>query len=329
MRSLISVIIPVFDERENLDALASRLQAVFDRSTSCSFEVIFVDDGSRDGSSEILDRINERDARHKVIHFSRNFGHQAAFQAGLDAAAGNAVVLMDADLQDPPELIEEFLRKWAEGYEVVYAIRQKRKESLWKRTAYKIFYRTLRLISEIDAPLDAGDFCLMDYRVVQTLVALRERNRFLRGLRSWVGFRQIGVEYDRDSRNAGEPKYTLRKLLRLAFSGYVGFSSLPLRLSAWLGLSCATAGFLLALWAILSRIFEPHVPQGWASTTAVILVVGGVQLVMLGVIGEYLGRVYDEVRARPLYVISSRTGFSEKQNMGEGIKMAAKSNFRD
>src|SRR2546421_1960532 len=158
MRSLISVIIPVFDEGENLDDLASRLQAVFDRSTSCSFEVIFVDDGSRDGSSEVLDRINERDGRYKVIHFSRNFGHQAALQAGLDASAGNAVVLMDADLQDPPELIEEFLRKWAEGYEVVYAIRQKRKESLWKRTAYKIFYRTLRLISEIDAPLDAGDF---------------------------------------------------------------------------------------------------------------------------------------------------------------------------
>ncbi len=315
MKPSVSVIFPVYNEQENLDALVSRVHPVLEGCARGSFEVVFVDDGSRDGSGELLDALSERDRRYKVIHFSRNFGHQAALQAGLDAANGRAVVLMDADLQDPPELVSRFIEKWEEGFEVVYAIRKKRKEAVWKRVAYSAFYRTMRLIAEIDAPLDAGDFCLMDHRVVETLVALRERNRFLRGLRSWVGFRQIGVEYERDSRNAGEPKYTFRKLVGLAVSGYVGFSSIPLRLAAWLGVSSAAAGFLVATWVILSKFLTPHVPQGWASTIAVILFVGGVQLVMLGVIGEYLGRVYDEVRMRPLYVVSSRVGFSEMQDV--------------
>lgn len=314
-RPLVSVVFPVYNERENLDTLMSRVHPVLERAADGSFEVVFVDDGSRDGSGEMLDAISEGDRRYKVIHFSRNFGHQAALQAGLDATQGSAVVLMDADLQDPPELIYRFIEKWREGYEVVYAIRKKRKESPWKRMAYATFYRTMKFIAEIDTPLDAGDFCLMDRRVVQTLVALRERNRFLRGLRSWAGFRQVGVEYERASRNAGEPKYTFRKLVGLALSGYIGFSSLPLRLAAWLGLSSATAGFLLALWVLLSKLFLPHIPQGWASTIAVILFVGGVQLIMLGVIGEYLGRVYDEVRQRPLYIVSSQAGFSEKQGV--------------
>jgi glycosyltransferase involved in cell wall biosynthesis len=329
MRPQISVVIPVYNERDNLDDLVSRLQASLNPVTSGSFEVIFVDDGSRDGSWEILDRISELDLRYKVIHFSRNFGHQAALQAGLDATAGAAVVLMDADLQDPPELIEKFIDKWKEGFEVVYAVRTKRKESLWKRVAYKVFYRTLRVISEIEAPLDAGDFCLMDHRVVSTLIALREHNRFLRGLRSWAGFRQVGVEYERDARNAGKPKYTLRKLSGLALSGYFGFSSMPLRLSAWIGLSSAAAGFVLAIWAVLDKILTPHVPQGWASTIAVVLLIGGVQLVMLGVMGEYLGRVYDEVRARPLYVVSSRVGFSDPQSPGAGNKLVAESAVND
>jgi len=307
----ISVVFPVFNERENLSTLLSRVHPVLERETRGSFEVVFVDDGSRDGSAQVLDGISERDNRYKVIHFSRNFGHQAALQAGLDSACGDAVVLMDADLQDPPELISKLIAKWREGYEVVYAIRKKRKEAAWKRLAYNLFYRTMRLIAEIDAPLDAGDFCLMDKRVVDTLVALRERNRFLRGLRSWVGFRQLGIEYERDARNAGEPKYTLRKLIGLAISGYVGFSSMPLRLAAWLGACCASAGFLVLTWAVLSKFITPNVPQGWASTIAVILFVGGVQLMMLGVIGEYLGRVYDEVRVRPLYVVSSRVGYPE------------------
>lgn len=322
MRSQVSVVFPVYNESENLDALVSRVHPVLDNATNGSFEVVFVDDGSRDGSGKVLDALSDRDRRYKVIHFSRNFGHQAALQAGLDAVRGRAVVLMDSDLQDPPELISRFIEKWREGYEVVYAIRRKRKESVWKRAAYNIFYRTMRFIAEIDAPLNAGDFCLMDRRVVDTLVALRERNRFLRGLRSWVGFRQIGVEYERDSRNAGEPKYTFRKLVGLALSGYIGFSSLPLRLAAWLGLWSATAGFLLTIWVIVSKLTVPHAPQGWASTIAVILFVGGVQMIMLGVIGEYLGRVYDEVRQRPLYVVSSRTGFSGRALEVEPVEFA-------
>ena len=311
MRPLVSVIFPVYDERENLAALTARAQPVLERATDGAFEVLFVDDGSRDGSSELLDELSAHDARYKVIHLSRNFGHQAALQAGLDAAAGRAVVLMDADLQDPPELLGQFIDKWREGYEVVYAVRRKRKESLLKRAAYATFYRTMRAIAEIDAPPDAGDFCLLDYRVVETLVALRERNRFLRGLRSWVGFRQIGVEYERAARHAGRPKYTLRKLFRLALSGYVGFSSLPLRAAAWLGLLSAGAGFLMTVWVVVEKLRGIVAPRGWASTIAVILFVGGVQLIILGVIGEYLGRVYDEVRRRPLYVVSARTGFAE------------------
>jgi dolichol-phosphate mannosyltransferase len=250
------------------------------------------------------------DPRHKVIHFSRNFGHQAALQAGLDAAAGDAVILMDADLQDPPELLTKLVATWQEGFDVVYAVRKSRKEALWKRLSYQLFYRTLRLVAEIDTPLDAGDFCLMDRRVVTTLVSLREQNRFLRGLRSWVGFKQVGVEYERDPRSAGVPKYTLRKLIRLAVSGYVGFSSLPLRIASWLGLGAASAGFLVSVWVIMNRLTSSTVPHGWASTTAVVLFIGGTQLIVLGVIGEYLGRVYDEVRRRPLYIVSSSVGFS-------------------
>jgi dolichol-phosphate mannosyltransferase len=322
MRPEVSVVFPVYNEYENLDVLFKRVHPVLQEAAHGSFEVIFVDDGSADGSEELLDALSERDQRYKVLHFSRNFGHQAALQAGLEATRGKAVVLMDADLQDPPELISRFLDKWREGYEVVYAIRKRRKEAALKRLAYWVFYRSMRFIAEIDAPLDAGDFCLMDRRVVDTLVSLPERNRFLRGLRSWVGFKQIGIEYERDARNAGAAKYSLSKLIGLAVSGYVGFSSLPLRMAAWLGVSASLAGFAMTIWVILSRVFVPHVPQGWASLTAVVLFVGGVQLIMLGVIGEYLGRVYDEVRQRPLYVISSRVGFADNKVSVETVEFA-------
>lgn len=322
MRPEVSVVFPVYNEQENLDVLFERVHPVLEEAANGSFEVIFVDDGSADGSEEFLDALSERDHRYKVIHFSRNFGHQAALQAGLEATRGHAVVLMDADLQDPPELISRFIAKWREGYKVVYAIRKRRKEASWKRLAYWVFYRSMRFIAEIDAPLDAGDFCLMDRRVVDTLVSLPERNRFLRGLRSWIGFKQIGVEYERDARNAGDPKYSLRKLIGLAVSGYVGFSSFPLRVAAWLGVSASLAGFAMTIWVIFSRIFVPHVPQGWASLIAVVLFVGGVQLIMLGVIGEYLGRVYDEVRQRPLYVVSSRVGFADNKVSIETVEFA-------
>ncbi len=312
MSPAISVVLPVYNERETLQELVNRLTPILEENAEGSFEVLFVDDGSRDGSDRIIDGFHARDSRIKAIHFSRNFGHQAALQAGLDAATGDAVVLMDADLQDPPELLKEFIEQWRRGADVVYAVRRNRKEAAWKRAAYSAFYRTMKVISEIDVPLDAGDFCLMDRRVVDTIVGLRERNRFLRGLRSWVGFKQIGVEYERGMRHAGEPKYTLRKLVGLALSGYLGFSAAPLRMATWLGLIAATTGFLVALWAVFTKLAGIYSPRGWASTLAVILFIGGVQLLMLGVIGEYLSRVYDEVRRRPLYIVRSRVGLEDR-----------------
>lgn len=311
MTPMISVVVPVYNERDNLDVLFRRLIPVLEKAASGSFEVVFVNDGSEDDSAELLDTLHTVDHRVKVIHLSRNFGHQAALQAGLDEALGRAVILMDADLQDPPELLEAFIDRWRQGYEVVYAVRKRRKENFIKRAAYAAFYRTMRAMAEIDVPLDAGDFCLLDRRVVDQLVSLPERNRFLRGLRSWVGFNQIGVEYDRDARYAGTSKYTLRKMLRLALAGYIGFSVMPLRMATWLGFLSAGVGFVIAVWALVTKIMNIPSPRGWASTLSVILFVGGVQLLMLGVIGEYLGRVYDEVRRRPLYIVRSRLGFAQ------------------
>jgi dolichol-phosphate mannosyltransferase len=313
MVPIISVVLPVFNERETLSALVARLKPVLEASADGSFEVVFVNDGSSDGSDQIIDGFHEGDPRFKAIHFSRNFGHQAALQAGLDAASGAAVVLMDADLQDPPELLKQFIDNWQRGFEVVYAVRKRRKEVILKRAAYGLFYRTMKAVAEIDVPLDAGDFCLLDRRVVDTLIALRERNRFLRGLRSWVGFKQIGVVYEREARYAGEPKYTLRKLIRLALSGYIGFSAMPLRMAAWLGVAAAGAGFLVALWTLVTKFAGIYSPRGWASTIAIILFIGGVQLLMLGILGEYLSRVYDEVRQRPLYIVRGRVGLDEAE----------------
>ena len=311
MAPTLSVVLPVYNESDNLEDLLARLLPTLEKAAHGSFEIVFVDDGSRDGSAEILDSFHERDPRVKSVHLSRNFGHQAALQAGLDRSTGKSVAMMDADLQDPPEILVQLLERWRQGYDVVYALRKNRKEGLLKRAGYSLFYRTMRAMAEIDIPLDAGDFCLLDRRVVDTLVSLRERNRFLRGLRSWVGFKQIGVEYERESRHAGVPKYTFRKLFKLALSGYIGFSALPLRAAAALGFLAAGTGFALAAWAIVTKILDINSPRGWASTLAVVLFVGGAQLIMLGVIGEYLSRVYDEVRQRPIYIVSSHTGFAE------------------
>ncbi len=319
----ISVILPVFNERENLDELLRRSLPVLEASSGGSFEMIFVDDGSNDGSAEILDAYQQRDPRLKVVHFSRNFGHQAALQCGLDQAQGNVVVLMDSDLQDPPELLHDFLARWREGYNVVFAIRTKRKENAVKKAAYYAFYRTMKAIAEIDVPLDAGDFCLLDRRVVQVLVGLPERNRFLRGLRSWVGFQQIGVPYERGARHSGTPKYTPSKLFKLALAGYVGFSSMPLRLASWLGFISAGIGFAIGAWAVIVKLAGVVTPIGWASTIAVTLFVGGMQLFVVGIVGEYLSRMYDEVRKRPLYVVRSRVGFGEEENALRHMSLSA------
>lgn len=309
----LTVVLPVYNERENLDALVARLLPVATGAVGDAVEIIFVDDGSSDGSGQMLDALHARDPRLKAIHFSRNFGHQAALQAGLDAASGAAVVLMDADLQDPPEVVAALVGKWREGFDVVYAVRTRRKESIAMRVAYNLFYRTLHALAEIEIPLDAGDFCLMDRKVVDTIVALPERNRFLRGLRSWVGFTHVALPYERDARHAGAPKYTFTKLVKLALSGYVGFSKTPLTLATWLGFLAALGGFALAAWSFGHKVF-PMVtppPKGWTSLMATVMFMGGVQLFMLGVLGEYLGRIYDEVRQRPLYVVGRRVGFGE------------------
>jgi len=303
-----SVVVPVFNEHETLHALIDRLVPVLAEVTGGSFEVIFVDDGSSDGSSDILDALHADDGRVKVVHLSRNFGHQAALQAGIDAARGRAVVLMDADLQDRPEDLRAFFARWRDGYDVVYAIRTDRKEGRTKRTAYSLFYRTLRMISEVDVAVDAGDFSLIDRRVLDVLAMFPERNRMLRGLRSWVGFRQVGVECSRDARFAGASKYTIGKLLTLALSGYVGFSVVPLRLATWSGFVAAATGFAVMVWVFVTKLLDVPSPRGWASTLAVILFIGGVQMLLLGVLGEYLGRIYDEVRRRPLYIVRSRLG---------------------
>jgi glycosyltransferase involved in cell wall biosynthesis len=302
--SCLSIAIPVFNEEENLPKLAARLTTAIAALPFDDYEIIFVDDGSSDATPSLLASFHESDSHIRVIRFSRNFGHQAALQAGMDESRGDALVFMDADLQDPPEVIADFVAQWRAGYEIVYAVRKKRKENVFKRASYKLFYRSLQAVANIDVPLDAGDFCLMDRRVVNALKALPERNRFLRGLRSWIGFAQIGVEYERQARLAGTPKYTLGKLLGLALSGYIGFSALPLRVASALGTLSALAGLGLMVWAVLQKITGHPTPWGWASTVSMILFMGGMQLGVLGIVGEYLSRTYDEVRRRPLYIVS-------------------------
>lgn len=324
MRPLISVVVPVYNEAAGLALLRDRLTPVLERVAAGSYEVVYVDDGSDDGSGALLDGFHRGDGRAKVIHLSRNFGHQAALQAGIDVASGEAVALIDCDLQDPPELLEQFAERWRAGFEVVYAVRRRRPDAWWKRASYFGFYRILRLIADVPIPHDAGDFCLLDRSVVRVLRSLPERSRFLRGLRSWAGFRQCAVEYDRDPRSAGASKYTTARLMALALSGYVGFSKMPLRFAALLGLTSAVAGVAMAVGIALAKVWGVASPRGWTSTIAVILVLGGLQLLMAGVLGEYLGRVYDEVRQRPLYIVRSTRGLDEASAAREPARDATR-----
>lgn len=303
-----SIVIPIYNEEETIPELVRRLTAVMDALSRPS-EVIFVDDGSRDASFRLFHELHQRDRRFKVIRFSRNFGHQVAISAGIDHASGEAIMIMDGDLQDPPELLPEFLKKRDEGFDVVYAVRKKRKEPLFKKLAYFTFYRLLQRVAAIDIPLDAGDFSLIDKRVADALRAMPERHRFVRGIRSWTGFRQTGLEYERDRRFGGEVKYTTAKLLRLALDGMFSFSYVPLRLASYVGLGISLISFAMALFYFLQKLFVGIDTKGWASTIVIILFLGGVQLLTVGIIGEYIGRIYDEVKQRPLYVISERVGF--------------------
>ncbi len=300
---------PVLNEQQVLPAFYARLRAVLATLPDAS-EVIFVDDGSTDRTPALLDEWAAADVSLRVIHLSRNFGHQAALTAGIDHASGDAVVLIDADLQDPPELITQFHTRWREGYQVVLGHRRRRDAGLLRRSLYHLFYKTLHFLAEIDIPLDSGDFSLMDRSVVTALRRLPERTRFLRGLRSWVGLKQVAVEYDRPARESGESKYTLPKLLKLAFDGIVSFSAAPLRLALLFGTLISLAGFVLIGVLFYLRLRHAFDLPGWTSLMVVVLFLGGIQLLAVGIVGEYIARIYEEVKNRPVYLVGRSAGFT-------------------
>ncbi|MFY9664716.1 MAG: glycosyltransferase family 2 protein [Candidatus Cybelea sp.] len=308
-RPTLSVVVPLYNEAGIVPQLLDRIGAVVERLRSeYDYEIVLVNDGSADGTAAAIRREMERRPHVVLVSLSRNFGHQLAATAGLEIAAGDAVVLMDGDLQDPPELIETFLRRWREGYDVVYAVRRTRPgESRFKLFTARLFYRIIKRLTRIAIPLDAGDFRLMSRRVVDALRRSPERNRFLRGMVSWVGFNQTAIEYDRDVRYAGSTKYPLAKMMRFAMDGITSFSDIPLRFASYFGFTVSAIAFIYALIVIGFKLFSLNPPAytpGWASTIVAVLFLGGVQLMSLGILGEYLGRVYDEVKGRPLYLIS-------------------------
>jgi len=308
---LLSLVIPCYNEEEVIHETIKRLKAFCAKLQGLDVELIFVDDGSRDRTRALLKDYAARDPRIKVIGFARNFGHQIAVTAGIDAAGGDAVVLIDADLQDPPEVVHEMVAKWREGYDVVYGTRTERPgESRFKLATARGFYRVLNKLSNVPIPLDTGDFRLMSRSVVDTLRAMPERDRFVRGMVSWVGFKQTALPYKRDVRFAGESKYPLRKMLRFATDGILSFSTKPLQMSVGLGMlsaMLAMAGIGYALWL---RLFTNIWVEGWTALMIAVLFMGGVQLISVGILGEYIGRIYNEVKQRPLYVVQEYTGFT-------------------
>jgi dolichol-phosphate mannosyltransferase len=308
----LSVVVPLYNEQENLTELHLRLTRSL-AGLDVEYELILVDDGSRDATPEMLDEMAQSDPHVTVLHLSRNFGHQPAICAGLDFARGRGVILMDGDLQDPPEVLGRFVAAWRAGNDVVYAVRTRRKEGIGKRLAYALFYRLLRATSELDIPLDSGDFCLLDGQVVKALKALPERQRFVRGLRSFVGFKQTGLVYERDARHAGQAKYTFKALVRLALDGLVSFSGYPLTLVTYLGVFALVLSLALASWVVVDAWHNHSAPWGWASTIGVILFMGGVQLLSLGIIAEYLRRIFLEVKGRPTYILGRVTGMSRRK----------------
>lgn len=303
-KPVLSIIAPNFNEAQTLPELYRRMREVLD-ATGETWELILVDDGSTDGSTDIIRDLGEKDHRVRPVIFARNFGHQIAVTAGLDYSRGQAVVIIDSDLQDPPEVISDLVAKWREGYEVVYAIRTEREgESWFKLFTASLFYRIIYRITDVDIPMDTGDFRLLDRKVVNVLNKMRERHRFLRGMSVWVGFRQIGVPYKRVARFAGETKYPLKKMFRFASDAITGFSYFPLQMATYLGFISAGLSILAIPVVIALRLFGSHNPLiGQATTLIAVLFLGGVQLISLGILGEYIGRLYDEAKGRPLYVV--------------------------
>lgn len=315
----VSVVVPCYNEESVLPAMIARLKDAADE-WGTEYEVILVDDGSRDDTWSLIESQCEADPRWRGVALGRNFGHQIAVWAGLDHSSGDVVTVLDADLQDPPEVVGEFLQKWAEGYDVIYAIRKKRKENVFRRSAYFLFYRVLAMLADIEIPLDSGDFSVVDRRVVDAMLSSREQQPFIRGLRSWVGFKQIGMPYERAARAAGVEKYTLSKLVDLAASGLVSFSSRPLHVATIFGFLIAALAAAGAVFTFVQRVFAEWFAEiglrpvpGFATTVIAVLFLGAVQLICIGILGEYIGRIYDNVKGRPQYTVGQTAGFDRKR----------------
>jgi polyisoprenyl-phosphate glycosyltransferase len=304
MKPTFSIIAPIFNEIDNLQELYRRVKEVMD-STQEPWELVLVDDGSKDGSTEIIRELGQSDTRVRPVIFARNFGHQTAVTAGLDYCRGQAAVIIDADLQDPPEVILDLIAKWKEGYQVVYAVRAEREGETWfKKTTAALFYRVIFRITDVKIPLDTGDFRLLDRKVIQVMNSMRERHRFLRGMSSWVGFKQVGVPYRRAARFSGETKYPFKKMMLLALNAITGFSYFPLQVATYLGFISAGLSIICIPIVAILRASGSQAFFGEASVLIAVLFLGGVQLISLGILGEYIGRIYDEVKGRPLYVVS-------------------------
>jgi glycosyltransferase involved in cell wall biosynthesis len=303
-RKLVSYVFPVYNEAGNVDMLFETLTGVVELRVDLDFEFVFVNDGSRDNSLELLTALHERDARVVVVNLSRNFGHQIAVTAGLDASSGEAIIIMDSDLQDPPAVSLELIEKWEEGWDVVYAQRASRKDTLFKRATASAYYRLLRRLADIDIPPNTGDFRLIDRKVVDGLARMGEHNRFLRGMVSFVGYRQIPVQFRRDERHAGVTGYPLSRMIKFASDGILSFSSAPLRLISSTGYLFSALSFVGIVYALVMKIFAPAVTiDGWTFMVISVLLMGGIQMIMLGVLGSYIGRVYTESQGRPLYFV--------------------------
>jgi dolichol-phosphate mannosyltransferase len=319
--SFLSIVIPCYKEEQVLIETHKRLSQALAKLQDYDYELVYIDDGSPDQTLAILRKIQQNDLKVRVVSFSRNFGHQVAVTAGLEHSKGDAVVVIDADLQDPPEIIPEMLALWRNGADVVYGVRTDREgESRFKRFTAKMFYRIINRLSDTPIPIDTGDFRLMDRRAVEALLSMPERDRCIRGMVAWVGFRQESVKYRRASRFAGTTKYPLRKMIRFATDGILSFSLVPLKIATWMGLVVATLSLLGIIYALVVRLMTKMWVAGWAFLIIAILFLGGIQLVFLGVMGEYLGRVYGEVKRRPLYFVKERIGFSDTAMSNKGVR---------
>ena len=316
---LISVIAPVFNEVEIVDRFYTRTTAAMRSVPGVDYEIVLVDDGSSDGSWERMAELAADDPRLVLVRLARNFGHQIAITAGVDVACGDAVVVIDADLQDPPEVIGRMVDQWREGYDVVYGVRSERKgETRAKLWTASLFYRILRRFTNIDIPVDVGDFRLLSRRAADQLRQLREKDRFVRGLVSWMGFKQVGVEYERDERVAGETKYPLGKMLKFAADGITSFSTVPLKLASWMGYVASAFAFLYMISVFVQKMMG-HTVEGWATIMVAMLFVGGVQLICLGIMGEYIGRIFNEVKPRPVYVLQEVTNGADRRGSVESV----------